>query len=450
MDAIPVAAPQPAVVRAVVARGPLDLEARLVAQVRAPAALRRALACVAGRMVATSGWERLGHGRPGDYAVECAGISAREFRDLAAVDGALSELPVLDAAFRAGEIGWTQLRLLCRVATAEDQQEWLALARRLSARELAREVRAVDRRAREPLSVDSDSDDEKRVGVVLRLTPRARARWWSARQVANRVAGHALSHGAFAEVLAAEVLSGVPLDDKSEPVTEACCRAGEASEASGSRHSRLSFARSARWRVSPALPDSDIAALEEGLEDCDAFELDRRLRHAVQLEARIEARVASLLSDVVAWGLHRDLGFRSVDDYAEQRLGMAPSRARALLRIERASRECPPLREAFASGHLSWVQAYALVPLLLEPAAGRYREAWVAHAQRVTVRRLGDDVERALALGEFAPPPLALNAAAVDPDSDPDSDPAGLQAGALAHFQKERERLFFRAARDAR
>ena len=36
--------------------------------------------------------------------------------------------------------------------------------------------------------------------------------------------------------------------------------------------------------------------------------------------------------------------------------------------------------------------------LLLEP-----------DAQRVTVRRLGDDVERALALGDYAPPPLEPN-----------------------------------------
>src|SRR5206468_8721344 len=137
---------------------------------------------------------------------EQVGISGRELRDLAAVDQALGELPALDAAFCAGEIGWTQLRLLCRVATVEDQQEWLALAARTSADALAREVRAVDRRAREPISIEPD-DDEERVGVVLRLSPRARARWWSARQVASRVAGHALSHGAFAEVLAAEVLS---------------------------------------------------------------------------------------------------------------------------------------------------------------------------------------------------------------------------------------------------
>ncbi len=121
---------------------------------------------------------------------------------------------------------------------------------------------------------------------------------------------------------------------------------------------------------------------------------------------------------------------------------MAASRARALLRIERAARVCPPLRVAFAEGRLSWVQAHALVPLVLEPAAARHREVWVAHAQRVSVRRLGDDVARALTRGEWAPPPLAPRSRA----SDASLDPAGLQTGAITRLEKESERLFFRAA----
>src|SRR5882724_12982602 len=161
MVASPMVAPRPAVRRAVTAREPLDLEARLVAQVSAPVALLRVVARLAGRMVAARGWERLGFARLSDYAVERAGVSARELRDLAAVDRALGELPALDAAFCAGEIGWTQLRLLCRVARPDDQQRWLEVAGKLCARALAREVRAVDRRAREPLSMGAatESDD---------------------------------------------------------------------------------------------------------------------------------------------------------------------------------------------------------------------------------------------------------------------------------------------------
>jgi hypothetical protein len=115
---------------------------------------------------------------------------------------------------------------------------------------------------------------------------------------------------------------------------------------------------------------------------------------------------------------------------------MAASRARALLRVARAGSECPPLRKAFATGRLSWVQAHSLVPLMLEPAAARHRAAWVRHAERVTVRRLTDDVERALAMGAFAPPP---------------ADASDLQIGAISRAQSEHEsperaRLYFAAA----
>ena len=84
---------------------------RLHALARASGPLRRALARMAGRMVATRGWERLGFARLADYATERAGMSPRELRDLARVDRALEALPGLEHAFVAGELGWTQLRL---------------------------------------------------------------------------------------------------------------------------------------------------------------------------------------------------------------------------------------------------------------------------------------------------------------------------------------------------
>src|SRR5688572_30861857 len=97
-----------------------DAESEVAALARLPATLRRALARLAGRMIALRGWERLGWPRLEDYATEQAGVSARELRDLAAVDRALVKLPAIDAALRSGAIGWTQARLLCGVARPED------------------------------------------------------------------------------------------------------------------------------------------------------------------------------------------------------------------------------------------------------------------------------------------------------------------------------------------
>src|SRR5262249_49854431 len=154
-------------------------------------------------------------------------------------------------------------------------------------------------------------------------------------------------------------------------------------------------------------PPEFVAALTRDLETADAFELDARLRRAVRLESRRWARLAARLEQVVVLGLPRALGLASIDAYAEDSLGVAPGSARALLRIARDAAECPALGKAFAMGRISWVQAHALVPLLLEPAAARHRATWVRFAERVSVRRLSDDIERALAAGTFAAPSLA-------------------------------------------
>lgn len=94
---------------------------------RAGAPLRRALAAVAGRLVATRAWERLGFARLADYAAERAGVSAHQLQELAHMDAALAGLPKIESALAAGTLPWTKARLLCRVATPEDLRFALGL-----------------------------------------------------------------------------------------------------------------------------------------------------------------------------------------------------------------------------------------------------------------------------------------------------------------------------------
>jgi hypothetical protein len=181
----------------------------------------------------------------------------------------------------------------------------------------------------------------------------------------------------------------------------------------------------------------ELAALLRELEDADAFELDRRLRRAVHLEQVLDATLAPILrrmregggdgggpgSNQPAWRCARS----SLPASTCEALGMSARKVRALLRIERAGDVCPSLRRAYRDGRLSWVKAQCLLPLLMldwrddgaapddaapdeaAPAAGasaegrseiegEWRAAWVGWAQRVTVRRLTEDVERALLL----------------------------------------------------
>jgi hypothetical protein len=148
-----------------------------------------------------------------------------------------------------------------------------------------------------------------------------------------------------------------------------------------------------------------VQPLALGLDAADAFELDRRLRDAVALEQRLDAKIGSLLMEVAGRHLHRSWGFSRLDAFVRERLGLSPRKARMLLRLERAARRCPALGEAYRDARISWVRAHALVPIVI--AAPNRASHWIAWAQRVTVRRLEEDVRRALGQAESAPEAFA-------------------------------------------
>jgi hypothetical protein len=205
------------------------------------------------------------------------------------------------------------------------------------------------------------------------------------------------------------------------PEPQADCAEASTADAGGSPLSEPAPARagdedaplSSRGSVRPAphggpgLPPSsfppELAALLEGLDEADAFTLDERLQRAISLEQRLEARIAALLAGV--WGrfAYRARGFTSREAYARERLGMDPTRARALVRLERTATLSDTFARAWRRGELSWVKASLLVPLVKADPLGEFLEEWVEWAGRVTVRRLEEDVERAAMLAETDP-----------------------------------------------
>ncbi len=52
----------------------------------------------------------------------------------------LEKLPQIEAAFHSGEVPWTKIREIARIAKPDTEQVWLDLARRLTSRELEAEV----------------------------------------------------------------------------------------------------------------------------------------------------------------------------------------------------------------------------------------------------------------------------------------------------------------------
>ena len=374
------------------------LDARLTELARNGAPLRRALARIAGTFVERRAWEPLGFARLADYARERPGLSARELYDLAHVDAALAKLPAIGAALASGRLGWTKARLLCRVATPEDEGLWLAAAGRLSAAALAREVRAIDVDSIEAGVLDPLDDEPGEREVVRVRTPRhVKSKWGYVKRTLRRVVGGILPTETCVELVAAEVLSAIRLEVDPATLLPLARRV----------HSGMAdpdvVAEPVLTPNVPAPASPFVEALVAGLEDAEPRELDARLRRAAALEQGVLSRIGPLLLALVAARAHFQLGFRSLDCYAREQLAMSSRKARALLRLERACALAPALGEAWRSGRITWSQSQVLVPLMLAEGSEPFHSAWVARAADVTVRRLEDDVEHALASGSFDP-----------------------------------------------
>ncbi|MDJ0848580.1 MAG: hypothetical protein QNK04_09400 [Myxococcota bacterium] len=365
-------------------------ELQLASLARATGTLRRVQAAIAARLVETKAHDRLCYARLGDYARERAGVSGRQLQELARVHRALEELPALERALCTDALPWSKVRLVARVATAEDEAAWIARARAISTRRLEDEVREHAR----ALAQETPDDDEPLARLAVRCTPAVREKWSLVREFAQRVAGQRLRDADVLEAAVAEASSALPIDPAfvprvDEPPPPRLAALPEAAEPGDDGVERTPASE----------PPLEVAALAAGLDEVDAFEVDRRLRTAIRMEQTLDAAIAPLLRIVTCseyeW---RGSGYQPLARYAPEQLGMSVGKARALLRLERAGDVCPELRSAYRSGRLSWVKAQCLLPLLLRDVEGEWRPAWVAWAQRVTVRRLERDVERALLL----------------------------------------------------
>jgi hypothetical protein len=408
-----------------------DLDRTLSTLCREAGPLRAVLAHLARRLTVLRGWERLGFARLSDYASERLGLSGRTVRSLAEVGACLRSHPSLERVLVSGTLGWTKVRLLVRVSDSP-MPDWIAYAGKVTAAQLSRSVRAVDRGAVEGEGMDPSGARSRLFEV--RCTPEVRWKWGAMKTAASRVAGRAVHVSEAAELVAAEVLSAFPLD--SDEDAEGTCDDEGVSQASssssvptppfslgpGSSGTVSPFPSAASREVPALLPSSYPPALHElldGLEQADAFALDERLCRALSLERSLDARIGPLLAHVWTRFVHRALGFLTREAYARERLGMDVTRARALVRLERACALSEPFARAYRSGALSSVKANRLAPLVEVDPLGTSIEGWVEWAGRVTVRRLDDDVERALALAETQPAEFArtggLPAEALDP-----------------------------------
>jgi hypothetical protein len=206
-------------------------------------------------------YRRLGFVRLGDYLTERLGISLRRCQSIVRLERALRDLPAVAAAFDAGALPPSKVRIVASVATLETQDLWLARAQRLTVRDLEASARdatgsmlpdaapdaathttpaAQDTATAAPSAADIarpehdaaalDQEDEPGVLISFAAPGRAFALWQWAIEFVRRVAGRQEPAWRCAEYLAAEFLSGCPDAEapKAEPADQAHARSEHA------------------------------------------------------------------------------------------------------------------------------------------------------------------------------------------------------------------------------
>ena len=80
-----------------------------------------------------------------DAAKTILGLGARETRERIRIGRALRQLPGVEHAFIAGDVSYSRVREVTRVAQPDTESDWLELAQSLDMRALERRVASATR-----------------------------------------------------------------------------------------------------------------------------------------------------------------------------------------------------------------------------------------------------------------------------------------------------------------
>ena len=139
---------------------------------------------------------------------------------------------------------------------------------------------------------------------------------------------------------------------------------------------------------SPGAPGARSGLAVELTAGLSAQEADKRVaqaRRAGDIRARA---LAFYLVDLAGRGAHQQLGFHSIEQYAETRYHIRPPTTRRYLAAGRALEDLPEIDEAFCRGRLFWSQVRELVRV----AAPETESEWIQWARGRTAREIAAQV----------------------------------------------------------
>src|SRR5262245_39560145 len=140
-----------------------------------------------------------------EYVDRVLGLGGRATEERLRVAEALEDLPKVAGAFRSGELVYSVVRELTRVAAADTEEEWIAHVGGRTAREVEQ---LVSGHVRGEGPEDAVRPEAERTRVTLVLNAASAGLLHDARKLLTSASGEALDDDDFVALLARSVLAG--------------------------------------------------------------------------------------------------------------------------------------------------------------------------------------------------------------------------------------------------
>jgi len=357
------------------------IDARLALLGRGFAMLRLTLGEGLAQLEAVGGFRRLGFPTLESYAREALGRSGRWAADVRGLAQRLAVLPLLRAAIREGRMSLSMAELVVRVATPEDEGEWVARAATLNVRQLRAELKA--RRL-------ETFDDAAPARVTIAVTV-DRVEAWAFEQARLMVEAVGARRGDEAvEAILAEGLGELLARDGDIDLPSSI--GGDPSDDDRAWRLELEALRdAAEAAVEAILPRESVAAeptVEVAWSD-DVVGIDKQLRELAATLACRDVELGRLAVSVLDRGIWETLGYVSFDHYCGERIGLAPSGIATRVALVRRLTQLSAVEAALIEGRIGYEAA-----ALIARVSGTTNEvAWVARAEHLTVKLLREELD---------------------------------------------------------
>ena len=290
---------------------------------------------------------RLGYSRLVDYARERLGLPARSAFQLLRLARGLHGRPFLRRALVAGAITRSKALTILPVSFGPQQERlWVAAAMTSSLQQLEEGLRHLGKEPPQGSSFQAQ-------GIWLRMSPAQQDRLDRAMALAEEQLGFGCPRWQCLESICQEFLasfgSSVPPDQgwDEEPRPPPAAREQE-------------------LRARAMVVAEQLHALEEAyrvaeepvpLEQAGALELDAKLRELLWARRGYDLAFGALAEQLASCRYWQVLGYRCLEEYCRERLGIAPRSVRERIWLERRMSALPELRAALESGELTYSKA---------------------------------------------------------------------------------------------